>query len=108
MRHLFISYEFRVVNLASPNVMSSLRERYDMTAILLQAVPKAHHNLPQAIITHNLPKAIIVDFRLLTNPYSKKRYVKVHKIRQIAVFALAKRGAGAKPLQKKHCHPRRK
>ena len=47
------SYEFRVMNLASPDVMSSLRERYDMTDILIQAVPKAHHNLPKAIITHN-------------------------------------------------------
>ena len=39
--------------------------------------------------------------RLLTNPYSKKRYVKVHNNSQTTVFTLAKRGAGAKPLQKK-------
>ncbi len=38
------------------------------------------------------------SFRLLTNPYSKKRYLKVHKNSQTAVFALAKRGAGAKPI----------
>ena len=57
------SYEFRVMNLASPNVMRVLRTRYDMIAMLLQTAPKVHHNLPQAIITHNSPQAIIVDFR---------------------------------------------
>ena len=30
---------------------------------------------------------------------------KCTKNSQTAVFALAKRGAGAKPLQEKHCHP---
>ena len=49
------------MNLASPNVISLLRKRYDMIAMLLQTVPKAHHNLPKAIITHNSPNAIIVD-----------------------------------------------
>ena len=57
------SYEFRVMNLASPNVMRVLRTRYDMIAPLLQAVPKAHHNYAKRIITHNSPQAIIVDFR---------------------------------------------
>ena len=46
-------------------------------------------------------KKFAKTYRLLTNLYSKKRYVKVHKIRQIAVLALAKWGAGAKPLQEK-------
>ena len=57
------SYEFRVVNLASPNVIRVLRTRYDMIALLLQTVPKAHHNYAKRIITDNLPQAIIVDFR---------------------------------------------
>ena len=60
-KFLTFSYKFRVMNLALPNVMRVLRTRYDMIALLLQAVPKAHHNLPQAIITHNSPQAIIVD-----------------------------------------------
>ena len=55
------SYEFRVMNLASPNVMRVLRTRYDMIAVLLQTAPKVHHNYAKRIITHNLPKAIIVD-----------------------------------------------
>jgi len=40
-------------------VMSLLRKRYDMIALLLQAAPKVHHNLPKAIITLNSPQAII-------------------------------------------------
>ena len=39
--------------------MSLLRKRYDMIALLLQAAPKVHHNLPKAIITLNSPEAII-------------------------------------------------
>ena len=39
--------------------MGLLRKRYDMIALLLQTVPKAHHNLPKAIITLNSPEAII-------------------------------------------------
>ena len=47
------SYEFRVMNLASPNVMRVLRTRYDMIALLLQTAPKVHHNYAKRIITHN-------------------------------------------------------
>ena len=57
------SYEFRVMNLATPNVMRVLRTRYDMIAMLLQTAPKVHHNYAKRIITHNSPQAIIVDFR---------------------------------------------
>ena len=39
--------------------MSLLRKRYDMIALLLQAAPKVHYNLPKAIITQNAPQAII-------------------------------------------------
>ena len=39
--------------------MSLLRKRYDMIALLLQAVPKVHYNLPKAIITLNSTQAII-------------------------------------------------
>ena len=46
-------YKFRVMNLASPNVMSVLRTRYDMIALLLQTAPKVHHNYAKRIITHN-------------------------------------------------------
>ena len=35
------------------------RKRYDMIALMLQAAPKVHHNLPKAIITLNSPEAII-------------------------------------------------
>ena len=49
------SYEFRVMNLASPNVMRVLCTRYDMIAVLLQTAPKVHHNYAKRIITHNLP-----------------------------------------------------
>ena len=56
------SYEFRVMNLASPNVMRVLRTRYDMIALLLQTAPKVHHNYAKRIITDNLPQAIIVEF----------------------------------------------
>ena len=35
--------------------MSLLRKRYDMIALLLQAAPKVHHNLPKAIIALNSP-----------------------------------------------------
>ena len=41
-------------------VMSLLRKRYDMIALFLQTVPKAHHSLAQPIITLNSPQAIIV------------------------------------------------
>ena len=58
----FRSYEFRVINLASPNVMGVLRTRYDMIAMLHQTAPKVHHNYAKRIITDNLPKAIIVEF----------------------------------------------
>ena len=58
----FRSYEFRVMNLASPNVMGVLRTRYDMIALLHQTAPKVHHNYAKRIITDNLPKAIIVEF----------------------------------------------
>ena len=44
----------------SLTVMSLLRKRYDMIALFLQAVPKAHHNLAQPIITLSSPQAIIV------------------------------------------------
>ena len=47
------SYEFRVMNLASPNVMRVLRTRYHMIAVLLQTAPKVHHNYAKRIITHN-------------------------------------------------------
>ena len=40
-------------------VMGLLCKRYDMIALLLQAAPKVHHNLPKAIITLNSPEAII-------------------------------------------------
>ena len=40
--------------------MSLRRKRYDMTALLIQAAPKVHHNLPKAIITLNSLQAIIV------------------------------------------------
>ena len=49
------------MNLASPNVMSLLRKRYDMIALILQTAPKGHHNYAKHIITHNSPQAIIVD-----------------------------------------------
>ena len=49
------SYEFRVMNLASPNVMRVLRTRYDMIALLLQTAPKVHHNYAKRIITLNSP-----------------------------------------------------
>ena len=39
--------------------MSLLCKRYDMIALLLQTVPKAHHNLAQLIITLNSPQANI-------------------------------------------------
>ena len=39
--------------------MGLLCKRYDMIALLLQAAPKVHHNLPKAIITLNSPEAII-------------------------------------------------
>ena len=39
--------------------MGLLSKRYDMIALLLQAAPKVHHNLPKAIITLNSPEAII-------------------------------------------------
>jgi hypothetical protein len=39
--------------------MGLLCKRYDMSALLLQAAPKVHHNLPKAIITLNSPEAII-------------------------------------------------
>ena len=44
----------------SLTVMSLLRKRYDMIALFLQTVPKAHHSLAQPIITLNSPQAIIV------------------------------------------------
>ena len=34
-------------------------KRYDMIALLLQAVPQAHHNYAKRIITPNSPQAII-------------------------------------------------
>ena len=39
--------------------MGLLCKRYDMIALLHQAAPKVHHNLPKAIITLNSPEAII-------------------------------------------------
>ena len=39
--------------------MGLLCKRYDMIALLLQAAPKVHHNLPKAIITLNSPKVNI-------------------------------------------------
>ena len=39
--------------------MGLLCKRYDMIALLLQAAPRVHHNLPKAIITLNSPEAII-------------------------------------------------
>ena len=39
--------------------MPLLCKRYDMIALLLQAAPKVHHNLPKAIITLNSSEAII-------------------------------------------------
>ena len=53
------------MKLASLPVMNLLRKCYDMIALLLQAVPKVHHNLTVSIITHNLPKAIITE-KILT------------------------------------------
>ena len=50
------------MNLASPNVMSLLRKRYDRIAMLLQTAPKVHHNCAKRIITDNLPKVIMVEF----------------------------------------------
>jgi len=49
------------MTLASPNVMSLLRKRYNMIALLLQTMPKAHHNYAKRIITDNSPQAIITD-----------------------------------------------
>ena len=49
----FRCYEFRVMNLASPNVMGVLRTRYDMIALLHQTAPKVHHNYAKRIITDN-------------------------------------------------------
>ena len=60
-KFLTFSYKFRVMNLASPNVIRVLRTRYDMIALLLQTAPKVHHNYAKRIITHNSPQAIIVD-----------------------------------------------
>ena len=42
-----MSYEARKARLRAflLTVMSLLRKRYDMIALFLQAVPKAHHNL---------------------------------------------------------------
>ena len=49
------------MNLATPNVMRVLRTRYDMIAMLLQTVPKVHHNYAKRIMTHNSPQAIITE-----------------------------------------------
>ena len=45
--------------------------RFDMIALLLQTVPKAHHNLAQPIITLNSPQAIITAY-LLYGRYAEK------------------------------------
>ena len=51
--------------------MGLLCKRYDMIALLLQAAPKVHHNLPKAIITLNSPEAIIAG-DLLCGRLAKK------------------------------------
>jgi hypothetical protein len=55
--------------------MGLLCKRYDMIALLHQAAPKVHHNLPKAIITLNSPEAIIAGDllcgRLANNPLFK-------------------------------------
>ena len=45
-------------------------------------------------------------FRLLTNLYMEKQYVKLHNNSQASVFAISNRGAGGEaPCKKKRCHP---
>ena len=45
-------------------------------------------------------------FRLLTNLYMEKQYVKLHNNGQATVFAISNRGAGGEaPCKKKRCHP---
>ena len=52
---LVMSYKARELLCNSSAVMSLLRKRYDMIALVRQAVPKAHHNLAEPIITLNSP-----------------------------------------------------
>ena len=54
--------------------MGLLCKRYDMIALLHQAAPKVHHNLPKAIITLNSPEAIIAG-DLLCGRLAKGRTV---------------------------------
>ena len=53
--------------------MGLLCKRYDMIALLPQAAPKVHHNLPKAIITLNSPEAIIAG-DLLCGRHAKKLF----------------------------------
>ena len=53
--------------------------------------------------TKTSPPACGRAYRLLTNLYMKKQYVKLHNISQAAMFALASGGEGGRsPLQKKN------
>ena len=52
--------------------------------------------------TKTSPPACGRAYRLLTNLYMKKQYVKLHNISQASVFAFSNRGAGGEaPCKKK-------